>query len=153
MIVSIGHDAKRVADYILWLSEKNPVTPMQLLKLVYMCHGWMLGLYGRPLVSDRIEAWPYGPVIPRLYQANKHYGSGFIGERPSAEPVGFLPDEVSVMHQVWRAYGNFTGLQLSALTHKPGTPWEITCRTRGGGSVISNDLIEQYYRQLLQTRG
>ena len=37
---------------------------MQVLKLVYYCHAWMLGLYGRPLIRQPIEAWRYGPVVP-----------------------------------------------------------------------------------------
>jgi uncharacterized phage-associated protein len=150
MIICFGHDAKRVAQYILWLAKDNPITPMQLLKIVYICHGWMLGLYGRPLVSDGIEAWPYGPVIPKLYQAFKHYGGNFINQCPSTEPGGFTHEEQSVMRQVWAAYRTFTGLQLSALTHKPGSPWAITrSKHRINGLPISNDLIEQYYRELV----
>ncbi|WP_131993555.1 type II toxin-antitoxin system antitoxin SocA domain-containing protein [Dokdonella fugitiva] len=40
---------------------------MQLLKLVYLCHAWTLGLLGRPLLREEVQAWRYGPVFPALY--------------------------------------------------------------------------------------
>lgn len=51
------------------------LTPLQLMKLTYMSHGWALGILGRPLFNDRVEAWKYGPVIPTLYHKTKEYGS------------------------------------------------------------------------------
>jgi uncharacterized phage-associated protein len=65
------------------------LTPMQLVKLVFLCHGWMLGLYGKPLVRDRIEAWKYGPVIPKLYNAVKQYRGGPISQLVPG-PAGIL---------------------------------------------------------------
>jgi len=149
MIHYVGHDAKRVADYVLWLARNsgNPLTPMQLLKLVYLCHGWMLGLYSRPLIKEQVEAWTYGPVVPSLYHHFKSYGGGMISEMPSEAPRGLDPEEENVIRQVWDAYGRYTGLQLSSLTHVGGSPWDITRRS-GRGRWISNDLIEQHYRQL-----
>ncbi|MDA1311957.1 MAG: DUF4065 domain-containing protein [Acidobacteria bacterium] len=125
---------------------------MQLLKLAYLCHGWMLGLCGRPLLSDRVEAWQYGPVVPKIYHQFKKYKGAFISEVPGVKPSGFSPDEESIMDQVWEQYGHLTGPQLSTLTHQSGTPWDITIRVRGQGSTIPNDLIEQHYRALTEAR-
>ena len=64
--------AKRFID----IAEKdngNTLTPMQLLKLVYIAHGTMLGKYSMPLINDKVEAWKYGPVIKPLYDAIKTY--------------------------------------------------------------------------------
>jgi uncharacterized phage-associated protein len=47
---------------------------MQVLKLVYYCHAWMLGVYSRPLVRQPIEAWRYGPVVRELYRSIREYG-------------------------------------------------------------------------------
>ncbi|MFN7924131.1 MAG: DUF4065 domain-containing protein [Bryobacteraceae bacterium] len=146
---ALGKDSTRVAEYILWLAgqSNNPVTPMQLLKLVYICHGWMVGLYSRPLIKDQIEAWQYGPVIPGVYRQYKAYGGSYISESPE-KPTGFDSAEESIMQQVWKHYGKMSGLQLSSLTHQKRTPWDITWSMRGPGCVISNDLIEQHYKQL-----
>ena len=66
-----------VANEFISLAKKDGYyfTPMQLLKLVYIAHGWMFGFFNEPLIDDDIEAWKYGPVIPNLYQAIKNYGS------------------------------------------------------------------------------
>src|SRR5688500_7025998 len=119
------HDPRSVARYLLWLAGRGPdpsVTPMQLLKLVYISHGWMLGLHGRPLLNEPVEAWRYGPVVPSVYRAYKRYGGGPIAEVPSQEPQGFSDDEREVMRQVWQKYGQFSGIKLSTMTHQPTSP-------------------------------
>ena len=145
-----GNSPKHVADYMLYLANqaRRTLTPMQLLKLVYIAHGWLLGLHGRPLVNEEVEAWPYGPVIPTLYHDFKKYGSRVIEYCPSGKPAGFDSDEERVMREVWDGYGHRTGISLSALTHEPGSPWAQTMERLGQGAVISNDLIEDHYRRL-----
>ena len=56
-------------------AQQKSLTPLQLMKLAYMSHGWMLAMTGKPLFNNRIEAWKYGPVIPDLYTQIKKYGS------------------------------------------------------------------------------
>ena len=71
------YDSGTVANHFLRLARQQgkSLTPMQLLKLVYIAHGWSLGLYGLPLVRDEIQAWQYGPVIPNLYNRIRNYRS------------------------------------------------------------------------------
>jgi uncharacterized phage-associated protein len=149
-IMTFGHDSLSVAEYMLWRASQaqNPLTPMQVLKLVYIAHGWMLGLYGRPLIDESVEAWQYGPVIPSLYHRYKKYGSRFINDGPSQQPSGFSGAERRVLDQVWSGYGHRSGVALSSLTHQPGTPWDFTIKRLGRGAVIPNDLIEEHYRGL-----
>jgi uncharacterized phage-associated protein len=150
-IMKLGNSPKHVAEYFLYLAdaEKRTLTPMQVLKLVYIAHGWQLGFYGRPLVNESVEAWQYGPVIPSLYHRYKCYGSNPIEECPAEKPNGFTPqEEGNTIEQVWKGYGQRSGISLSSLTHEPGTPWDITVKQSGLGAVISNDLIEDYYRRL-----
>jgi len=144
----MAHDSKSVAQYILWLARDGAVTPMQLLKLVYLSHGWMLGLHSQPLLTENAEAWQYGPVVPSVYHHYKRFGGNTITDVPTSEPSGFTPEEQDLLQQVWKTYGKYNGLQLSALTHQPGTPWEITRRLSGQGAITPNDLIEEHYRAL-----
>lgn len=150
----MAHSSIEIADYILYLSglERKPITPMQLLKLAYISHGWMLGLYGRPLTWETAEAWEYGPVLPSIYRAYKRYGGGNIDKIQPVAPVGFDEQESSILDQVWKAYSHYNGVQLSALTHKRDTPWDIARRESGPGSAIPNDLIAHHYRQLSEKR-
>ena len=73
---------RTVAEQILWLRQDVPTTPMHVLKLAYLCHGWMLGVFGRGLIAEPAEAWRYGPVIPTVYHTYK----SFRGE-PIAVPL------------------------------------------------------------------
>ena len=140
--------SQNVAQYILWLAREASVTPMQLLKLAYIAHGWMLGIHGKPLLVENAEAWKYGPVIPSIYHSYKKFGGNPITELPKTEPEGLSEEEKDLIRQVWGIYGKYTGLQLSALTHKPDTPWDTTRRLVGLGATISNDLIEDHYHSL-----
>lgn len=129
-------------------------TPMQLLKLVYLCHGWMLGLYARPLIQENVQAWKYGPVIPELYQSLKAYRDAQV---PGLLPVNqFAPPldvyESTMIDQVMQMYGAHTGISLSQITHAPNTPWSLTFQNDTLGLVIPNDLIRNHYQQLYRER-
>lgn len=148
------HSALSVADYILNKSAEsdNTLTPMQVIKLVYLCHGWMLGLYDRPLITDSVEAWQYGPVIRKLYNAVKKFRSSPVNEAlMSKDRVEFDAHEVNIMDQVLQVYKSFSGPDLSRLTHATGTPWFITWNDIGHYTDISNDLIEDHFKRKIAT--
>jgi uncharacterized phage-associated protein len=135
-------------------ADRRDLTPMQILKLVYLAHGWMLGLYGRPLIRDEIQAWQYGPVIPKLYQAMKDYRSYPVTKPlPTFQSDNLGPTESNVVEQVYHLYGDMTGPELSRITHAPGSPWAQTYDPKEFGTVISNDLIEDHYRRLAEAHG
>jgi len=154
-----------VANYLIGKahSEGDRITVMKLLKLVYIAHGWSLGLTGKPLIGEEVQAWRYGPVIPSVYQDFRHYKGNPI-ERQKAVIIDggkyFIPtvtDETArrLLDKVWDEYKKYSGLQLSTLTHQPGTPWDIVWRKSGGDSgwrdtVIEPEAIAQYYRRLAQ---
>jgi uncharacterized phage-associated protein len=143
--------AVTVADRFLALARERgkTLTPMQLLKLVYIAHGWSLGLYGMPLIRDEVQAWQYGPVIPRLYNAVKSYRSQPVeGLIHPAEDGGLDARESSVIRQVYEKYGDLSGPALSRLTHAPDTPWDLVYRPGAHGLVIPNDMIEDHYSRL-----
>ena len=142
--------AIHVAEYILQKANaaNDTVTPMQILKLVYMCHGWMLGLYGRQLIKQDVEAWKYGPVIRELYEEVRDYRSAAITDSLCSNLPEFDVLEKSIMDQVYQKYGQYSGPALSRITHEVGSPWHKTYTMLGQNCVISNDLIEDYYKKL-----
>lgn len=155
----MNHSALDVAEYLLQRASEvsRALSPMKLIKLVYIAHGWMLGLYGRPLFHGDVEAWRYGPVIRELYHEIKKF-------RARAVPTGqiALSDDASefdeyekgVMNQVHDVYGTkYSALQLSKMTHSPGTPWDIVYNKMGQDFVIPNDLIEHHYADLYRKYG
>ena len=157
-------DSRSVANYLLVKAraEENPLTPLQLVKLVYISHGWTLGLTQKPLSIQSVYAWPYGPVIPEVYHAFKQFGNGMI-DGPAlyfdletgahrSYVATFSPIEKEIVDKVWVAYKAFSGPQLSTITHRPGTPWATV--TAGIPSdrirdiLIPNEIIRDHYREL-----
>ncbi len=135
------YDARAVANSFLELgnTESVPITPMAIQKLVYFAHGWMLAVYGRPLIEQRIMAWDYGPVIHDLYTEFKRFGDRAITEPAKIiQTMGMKfrvthpeipkdqdPEATHLLGQVWDTYKHFTAIQLSNMTHVPGSPWSI----------------------------
>ena len=62
------HDSRSVANELIRRAHEasRDITVMQVMKLVYYCHVWMLAIHHRPLLNEAIEAWHYGPAIPRI---------------------------------------------------------------------------------------
>jgi uncharacterized phage-associated protein len=144
-----------VADAILKIAKEHgkALTPLQLMKLVYIAHGWSLAIRGVDLFPDTIEAWKYGPVIPTLYQATKSYGRSPIPlDRVGDEPVNLDAATVAFLKDVFNKYGNMSGYSLSQLTHKPGTPWAQVYEDGVFNIDIPDDIIEAHYKSLLNER-
>lgn len=145
------HDSRKVANEFLKLAQErgDSLTPMQLLKLVYIAHGWYLGLYGRPLIKDEVQAWQYGPVIPHLYNATRKFRSQPVtGSLETRDAIALGDSERDIIRQTYEIYGGMTGPALSRLTHAAGTPWQMTYRPGEFGIVIPNDIIEDHYNRL-----
>lgn len=158
------HSTISVANYFVGKAQDEglPITPMKLLKLVYIAQGWALGLYNKPLIGEEVQAWQYGPVIESVYRKFKQYGSSPILRQQTDNPFSnALPtvedaETRTFLDSVWNAYKQFGGLQLSDLTHRPGTPWDMTWNLANGrnmkGAVIPQTLIRQHYQELAEKR-
>lgn len=152
-----------IANYFILKGKEEgcPVTPMKVLKLTYIAHGWYLGLKSKPLITDRVEAWKYGPVIPEVYHSFKSYGKNEIDDPylPTFESLNEfnnMSDDKDVkdfLDIIWEGYKQFDGGELSVLTHEPNTPWDITWNKKGGqlfhGAEIPTKLIKRYYENKL----
>lgn len=156
IVRGVNHDAKAVANafYKLARKEGKRLTNMQLQKLVYIAHGFSLGLLGEPLFTDGVYAWEFGPVIPPLYEELKQYGAGEVKARlhTRTPPIQEDSPEMKVVRAVWNGYGKFSGPQLSSMTHIVDSPWHQTWKKNKYG-IINDDTIQEYYRKLLNERG
>ena len=149
-----------VANYFLEKSSPQGLTPMQLNKLVYIAHGWVLACLNRPLFDEPVEAWQHGPVVPSLYHEFKHFGAKPITEMSAM----YVPDEnrfitprvkesytqlVGLLDIVWQIYGRLSGGQLRSLTHTAGSPWAQSYSPGMRNVTISNDIIKPHYVDLI----
>ena len=156
-----------VACYIIEKSRYTK-THLQVQKLVYISHGFMLAIHDRPLFFDDVEAWSHGPAIPSIYGAFERWGSDVIGNTttaaatssspctpppPPPPPKQFDDEERKVIDSVYENYDKFSGYRLSDIARNTGgeldTPWAQCYESGGENTVIDNGLIKQYYKLLL----
>src|SRR5688572_9338191 len=111
-----------IANYFIAksLESGKDLTPMKLVKLVYLAHGWYLGLTSKPLISEAVQAWKYGPVINSVYHTFKKYGNDqILALDNDFSSFQFAPPQVedgnikSYLDKIWDVYSVYSGLQLS----------------------------------------
>lgn len=138
--------------------QGKTLTIMQLLKLVYIAHGWSLGLLSKPLVSEEPEAWQHGPVFPAIYREFRRFGSQPI-TGPVSGPFGSIPhadlsdEQHMIVRSVVQSYGDMHAFALSRMTHQSDTPWNKVYQDgRGASDDIPNAIIAEHYRKLADER-
>jgi uncharacterized phage-associated protein len=145
---------------------RNDLSPMKLQKLIYFAHGWYLANVHKALLLERVQAWKFGPVISSVYHDFKRYGNETITDYVSTLEYNNLrfshltpfinetdADAKEVIDLVWAIYGKYSSVQLSNMTHEPGTPWSIV--TEGHDPIPSNlvipdELIEECFMKELE---
>lgn len=136
----------------LSLAEGKPLTHLQIQKLVYITQGFHLASKNEPIFSQDIMAWPYGPVTPVLYKKLKKFGRDKVNEpiilREDDKPVDKDSFAYGLIKTIYESYKDYTGSQLSTITHKPNTPWATTWHQLKF-SPISHNLIKEHYMELL----
>ncbi|NOG55637.1 MAG: DUF4065 domain-containing protein [Planctomycetes bacterium] len=137
---------------------------MKVQKLVYIAHGWSLGIRSEPLINEPVMAWKYGPVIDTLWREFRDYGKNVIRAAASvysADDGTFSRHEPHVrsedmwycelVNAVWTKYGRLSATQLSRLTHESGTPWYMVAKQfkfeLPKNVIIPNDLIQEHYAE------
>ncbi|ROO25647.1 hypothetical protein SAJA_12490 [Salinisphaera japonica YTM-1] len=138
---------------------------MKLQKLVYCSYGWWLvgkNQDQQPLCLEGPQVWAYGPVFQSLYHIFKVFGHQKIKAPKSGSPF----EEISVVDQddrlieslidwIWTRYGHLSGLALSEMTHKPGTPWQRVVQEYNyrvpDGLVIPDRYIFDEFQGLLDS--
>lgn len=144
-------DIHDVAAYVL---EKlgTSVSTMKLQKLCFLAQGWSLALLNRQLFEDDFQAWAKGPVSYALF--DQHRGrytvSSWTGDAAALDDHDRI-----VVDAVLKNYGALTGLQLSDITHLPGSPWALAREAEGAAdgqsskASISKRVIRDYYADKL----
>ena len=153
------------------VDDENGFTPMEANKLVYISHGWSLGLLERPLIYNEfreIEAWEHGPVIVNLYHElkrfkkekinlpkykkykNKKHGTDYVKDKITSSLLKIIQEEDNktgpLLRWVYDKYGDWEAWELRGATHKEGTPWDTCVRNMGLNSHISDDVIKEHYK-------
>ena len=145
--------ARSVADHLIYLAsqkivgdsrEREGITNLKLQKVLYFVQASALVQIHRPLFSDAIEAWEYGPVVPAVYQAYRGYGSNAIISEEDTSSLSV--EDKEFIARVWGIFGAYSAGKLVDITHAH-TPWKEAYQS--SDPVISQDSLKEYYASLL----
>lgn len=162
-------DAIAVANYFVDKAneEHYSMTPLRLMKYVYIAYGFALALLNKSIIDhrfDKVEAWKYGPVIPSVYHSFKHYGNN-----PVREKVGIITEEhadgtvvtetpivtdkdiMGVLDFVWNRYKDKLTPYLITLLHREDTPWAY-CYRVGKNVEIPEEMTKVYYNAIVNRK-
>jgi uncharacterized phage-associated protein len=150
----MSYPASAIANYYLRkaLASGKTLSPMKLIKLVYLAHGWYLALKDEPLVDENAVALPYGPAFQSIYYQFKKYGNEGITECALIDNVAeesLEEDEITlaILDRVWDVYACYSAIQLANLTHEKDSPWYKVRQDRYDtyNPPIDNKLIKDHF--------
>ena len=141
------YNALDIAKYLITLAspeEEDLITNLKLQKLLYYAQGFHLALFGKPLFSERIEAWQYGPVVPEIYRFYKQYGSNSLPQPDNFNIDEYDEETQELLNEVYEVYGQYTAPTLMRFTHQE-IPWKETPLNE----EISHNLMKAYFETQL----
>lgn len=142
-------DAMSLARYIIdkCSRENHPISNLQLQKILYYIQLHFLVKNNTTLFNDPIEAWPFGPVVSRVYYQYCGFGAMPIRWRyEEAEMFSFQDDEKSAVDRIIQEKINVSPWALVKDTHQEGKAWsKIFQDGEGNRKVIPNDLIRELH--------
>lgn len=141
-----------VANYIL--RTVGAMSTLKLQKLTYYCQAWSLAWTKTPLFVEDFEAWSNGPVNPKLF---KYFQGEYIVEQVGSNKLSkkLTTEDIKKINTVIESYGDFSGAELSSMTHAE-QPW---VSARGGlpngvpcSSIITKESMLSYYSSLINRK-
>lgn len=104
---------------------------------------------GKPLLSERIECWPYGPVINSTYHEFKNFGGQniLIRKDESFQAMSFDDDALHTLNLTWSNCNDLNAIQLSNWTHIEGSPWKRAMDE--GRTDIPDSYILEYFKRFI----
>ncbi len=148
------YSASEVSKYLIFLSsqkvigddgEREGITNLKLQKILYLAQAYYLAKYNKPIFSDEIEAWQYGPVIPSVYKKMKKYGRDSITSIKDSSKI--TKEDKEILNRVWEAFGGYSAGKLVDITHSH-SPWKDAYDNKS--KIISREKITEYYKSLFK---
>ena len=138
-------EAVDVAAYLL--AEYGALAPVASQETLYRCQAVALGLLGRPLYGDPIEAGADGPVIGAV-RTREHLQGHLV--------VGVTDGDAGLLTQQERSIVDLTTLLMKEAgqcdlvrTTRAGSPWRLARERAGADAVVRlTDLVEEFTGRL-----
>lgn len=146
----MAYSSTNIANNILSRSfaDKKYISPMKLQKILYFVASEYQKLTGRPLLEEPFSTWAYGPVLYSVYDEFRFFGRGNItryarnarGDMFSITETQDIELKVA-LERVWNKTKNMSAVELSEITHKPGSAWDKAFQ-RGDTALNPSDIGE-----------
>lgn len=139
------YDSLDVSRYIInHENEKSrPISNLRLQKLLYFVQAQFLVSNKESCFREDIEAWQYGPVVPRVYHRYKLYGSSSIPEQTVNQKNVIAESDAGLIDAILDKCAKYSTSALISLTHRDG-PWKDSYEP-GYDNVISVKSIRKYF--------
>ncbi len=145
-------DSRTVGNWFVTRADREGerLSVMKIIKLAYIAHGWHLEMYDEPLLSCKVSAWDYGPVIETLYRAFRKQKLD-VTKTVRVRAPELSGRTINVLEQVWNTYSHMSDERLSSITHAPDSAWNIVSKVGllpsvGGSLTIPDDLIKLVFK-------
>lgn len=155
------YDVCDVCRYVINYSNKKEysISNLKLQKLLYFIQAVFIIDKGKQCFNDQIEAWDFGPVVPKAYREFKMYGCADIP--PITSYFIFDEDDIwntrrvefdesiikrkdrKAINKVVDMFSEYTATDLVQLTINQ-LPWENVYEP-GMNNVITPDMLKEYY--------
>lgn len=131
--------AKYVVNYACL--KDTPISNLQLQKILYFINGNYYRRNGKFLVDSDFMAYPFGPVIPAVYQEFKHWGSSDIID---SYDIAIDNDEDNIKKDIDH-YSKISVYDLVQMSHEPSGAWFATKNSVGlFNKIKKEDMIKEF---------
>ncbi len=159
------YDVLEVCRYAIEYSNNKGygISNLKLQKILYFIQAYFLinTQRKRPCFGDKIEAWNFGPVVPRAYYEYRRFGSTNIptmksimrinydniwdSEREYFDDNNISDKDKKRIREVIDTFSNYSATSLVTLTHNQDT-WKNAYQ-QNMNNEITIDAIREYFKE------
>ena len=150
------YDSNTFAKFLIYCANQKRifmnVTKVQ--KLLYICYGAYLRIKKERLLNEHPQAWPYGPVFPRVRKMLVK-DENILSLNNVTDEIKELHDNpymLSFVNNVLDAFGKLTAGALTEWSHHENSAWDLTTKIEGfdWSDEISDSVIYDYFGTIVK---
>lgn len=142
------NDSREIAALIAQQCREQGISynNTKIQKLLYCCYGVLLAWRGERICDEYPRLWPYGPVFPKVFKYIQKHGDiicySFERDRVAT------PDNLEVVKNVLRTFGQYNATSLSRWSHADDSPWaRVKNQEASWNSFIPDEYIKEYFQK------
>ena len=150
------YDSQIFAKFLIYCANQKHIfmniTKVQ--KLLYICYGAFLRIKEERLLNEHPQAWPYGPVFPRVRKMLVKDENLLTLNVILPEIKDLSSDEYmcKFVDNVLNAFGKNTAASLTEWSHHENSAWDLTTKKPDfvWSDEICDSLIYDYFGTIVK---